>query len=254
MPVYNVGNVMNEIDLSDKDLKGYLAARDFTRAIGEEIVNNIKVGMTEKEIEDAASRIFDKNGVKKHWHMPIIGVGEGSTKLRSAFALASSYFTGYTRILKENDIVLVDIAPIYNGYPADYTINHVMGSNPDLEALDSYAHEVSIKIAEHVKEGMVVADVFQWARKLIGLNPDYTLAYPPFISMGHRLCRIPALCQKFPEAGLNYLLFGTNGSFIASGNNTMMNGLWIIEPYLIYKERAAKFEALVYIGKKTKIL
>ena len=101
---------------------------------------------------------------------------------------------------------------------------------------------------------MVVADVFHWAGELIGKNPDYTLAYPPFISMGHRLCRIPLPWKKFPEAGLNYLLFKTRGPFITSSNNTLMNGLWTIEPYLIYKERAAKFEQLVYIGKENVIL
>jgi Xaa-Pro aminopeptidase len=245
---------MNEIGISDEDLKGYIAARSFTRAIGEEIVNNIKVGMTEKEVGEVASVVFNKNGVKQHWHMPIIGVGEGSTKLRSAYALVSSYFTGHKRILQEHDSILIDIAPIYNDYPADYTINHVIGSNTDLEALAAYAHDVSIKIAEYIKEGMIVADVFHWAQELIDKHPDYTLAYPPFVSMGHRLCRIPPLWQIFPEAGLNYLLFGTNGPFITSSNNTLMNGLWVIEPYLIYKERAAKFEQLVLIGKETVIL
>ena len=245
---------MNKIELSDKELEGYLAARSFTRAIGDEIVSKIKVGMTEKEVEEVASEVFNKNDIKQHWHMPIIGVGEGSTKLKSAYALISSYFTKHTRILRENDIVLIDIAPVYNGYPADYTINHVMGNNPDLEALASYARDVSIKIAGHLKEEMIVADVFHWAQELIGKNPDYTLAYPPFISMGHRLCRIPPLWQKFPEAGLNYLLFKTRGPFITSSNNTLMNGLWTIEPYLIHKERAAKFEELVYIGKETVIL
>lgn len=33
-----------------------------------------------------------------------------------------------------------------------------------------------------------------------------------------------------------------------------MNGLWVIEPYFIYKGRAAKFEQLVLIGKETRIL
>jgi Xaa-Pro aminopeptidase len=245
---------MNETELSDEDLNGYLAARSFAKAIGDEIAGNIKVGMTENEVEEAASLVFNKNGVKQHWHMPIIGVGEGSTKLKSAYSLASSYFTRHTRILRENDIVLIDIAPVYNGYPADYTINRVVGGNPDLEALAAYAHDVSIKIAEHVKEGTVVADVFSKAQELIAKKPDYTLAYPPFISMGHRLCRIPPIWQKFPEPGLNYLLFKTNGPFITSGNNTLMKGLWVIEPYLIHKERAAKFETLVFIGKETVIL
>lgn len=245
---------MNENELSDKDLKGYIAARGFTREIGDEIVKNLKVGMTEKEVEEVASGVFKKNGVKQHWHMPVIGVGEGSTKLKSAFDLASSYFTRHMRILREKDIVLIDIAPVYNGYPADYTISHVMGSNPDLEALAAYVHDVSLKIAGHVKDGTVVADVFRWAQELIGKNPEYTLAYPPFVSMGHRLCRIPPLWQELPESGLNYLLFKTRGPFITSGNNTMMNGLWTIEPYIMYKDRAAKFEQLVFIGKETVIL
>ncbi|HEY6585981.1 MAG TPA: hypothetical protein VIY97_02335, partial [Candidatus Methanoperedens sp.] len=63
---------MNKIELSDKDLKGYLAARSFTRAIGDEIVSKIKVGMTEKEAEEVASEVFNKNDIKQHWHMPII--------------------------------------------------------------------------------------------------------------------------------------------------------------------------------------
>ena len=245
---------MNETELSDNELKGCIAARSFTRAIGDEIVSNIKVGMTEKEVEEVVSGVFKKNGVKQHWHMPVIGVGEGSTKLKSAYALASSYFTRHNRIVKDNDIVLIDIAPVYNGYPADYTINHVVGSNPDLEALIAYVRDVSLKIAAHVKEGMVVADVFSWGQELIGKNPEYTLAYPPFVSMGHRLCRIPTLWQRLPEAGLNYLLFKTRGPFITSSNNTMMNGLWIIEPYIMYKDRAAKFEQPVFIGKETVIL
>ncbi len=245
---------MKEIKLSDKDMEGYIAARSFTRDICNEIVSNIKVGMTEKEVEEVASGVFNKNGVKQHWHMPVIGVGEGSTKLKTAFVLVSSYFTRHTRILKDNDSILIDIAPVYNGYPADYTLNHIMGNNPELETLAVYARDVSRKIAGHVKDGMVVADVFRWGQELIGKNPEYTLAYPPFVSMGHRLCRIPPLWQKFPEAGLNYLLFKTRGPFITSSNNTPMNGLWTIEPYIMHKDRAAKFEVLVFIAKETVIL
>lgn len=239
---------------TDKELEGYLAARNFAKGICNETVSNIKAGMTEKEVEEVVSEVFHTNDVKQHWHMPIIGVGEGSTKLRSAFALASSYLTKGMRILQENDLVLIDIAPVYNGYPADYTTSHVMGSNPELEALAAFAHDVSHRIAGHVSEGMVVADVFFWAKELIQKNPEYTLVFPPLVSMGHRLCRMPPLWQRFPEAGLNYLLFKASGPFLTSSNNTTMSGLWVIEPYLLYKERASKFETLVYIGKETRIL
>ncbi len=245
---------MNQTELSDKDLEGYLAARNFARLLGKEIARNIKAGMNEKEVEDIASEIFKSHGVRQHWHMPIIGVGEGSTKLRSMYALMEGYMTRYGRILKENDIVLIDIAPVYNEYPSDYTTNHVIGHNSDLEALAAYAKDVSCQIAGYVRKGMVVADVFDYAKRLIQANSKYTLAYPPFISMGHRLCRIPPAWQNLPEPGLTYLLLRARGPFITSGNSTPMSGLWVIEPYLMQQERAAKFEALVFVGEEPVIL
>ena len=245
---------MNQIELTDEALGGYLAARDFAKGICNEIINKIKAGMTEKEIEDAAYEVFRSNGVKQHWHMPIIGVGEGSAKLKSIYALTSSYLARYSRILHENDIVLIDIAPVYNDYPADYTISHMAGNNPELEAFVSYAYEVSCQIAEYIRPGMTVADVFSYAKGLIQAKPDYTIEYPPFISMGHRLCRLPAVWQKLPEPGLSYLILRANAPFVSSGNHTPMKGLWVIEPYLMYKGRAAKFESLIFVGKEAAIV
>lgn len=208
---------------------------------------------TEKEIEDAAYDVFRTNGVKHHWHMPIIGAGEGSAKLKDLYSLASSYLTKYSRTLYENDIVLIDIAPVYNEYPSDYTICHVFGSNPDLEALASYAQDVSCRIAKSVKPGMLVSDVFHHAKELIA-SSGYTLTYPPLISMGHRICRVPPSWQRLPEPGLSYLLLRARAPFITSGNSTPMSGLWVVEPYLMYKERAAKFETLTFVGKETVVL
>lgn len=239
--------------MNPEDLEGFREARCFAKALGKEIANNIKAGMTEKEIEEIAAGIFRSHDVKQHWHMPIIGVGEGSAKLKSAYALASSYLTRHTRILEENDLVLIDIAPIYNGYPSDYTTNHMLGSNPDLEALISYARDISHRIASYVSTEMAVADVFRYTQEVVKAT-RCTLAYPPFISLGHRLCRVPSLWQKLPEQGLTYLLLGTKGSFITSSNHNLMSGLWTVEPYLIYKERAAKFETLVYVGRENVIL
>ncbi len=239
---------------SDNNIEGYIAARKFAKGLCNEIVKNIKTGMTEWEVEDATSGVFKNNNVKQHWHMPIIGVGEGSAKLRSAYGLASSYFSKGMRVLQENDLVLIDIAPVYNDYPADYTATHVVGSNHELLALAAYAHDISQKIAEYVREGMVAADVFSWAQEQIKKKTEYMLALPPLVSMGHRLCRIPPLWQKFPESGLNYLLFKTSGPFLTSSNHTKMSGLWVIEPYIVFKERASKFETLVHIGKETEIL
>lgn len=238
----------------DNDLQGYVEARRFAKALCKEIAGSIKAGMTEKDVEEAASGVFDAHEVKQHWHMPIIGVGEGSAKLRSTYALTSSFFTRYSRAVQENDIVLMDIAPVYKGYPSDYTAMHILGSNSELEALAAYAHDVSLKLAKYVNDKMAVADVFRYAKEYVRTTSDYTLAYPPFISMGHRICKIPPFWQNLPEPGLSYLFLKTRAPFITSNNSELMDGLWVIEPYLMHKERAAKFETLVFVGKEPLIL
>jgi len=114
-----------------------------------------------------ASEVFRAYNVRQHWHMPIIGVGEGSTKLSSVYALTSSFLTKHKRILHEGDLVLIDIAPVYMTYAGDYTTTHVFGNNPELEALVAYAQDVSRKIAEYASNEMIVADVFHYAQELI---------------------------------------------------------------------------------------
>ena len=235
-----------------KEYEGYLKARRFAKVMSEEIINKIEIGMSEKDIEDVASLVFRDHGVKQHWHSPIIGVGEGSEKMSSLYALTSGFLTKHKRILQENDLVLIDIAPIYMTYPGDFTTTHVFGSNPELEGLVTYARDISRKIAEHANNMMKVADIFRYAQELIRTTSNYRLLYPPLISLGHRLFRIHPL-ERYPEPGLSYLIL-KKFPFIDSSNLTLMNGLWIVEPYLMYKERAVKFEELVFVGRKSVIL
>ncbi len=234
------------------NLEGYVEARGFASKLCDEIFGSIKVGMTEKEVEDSAHEVFKKHEVRQHWHMPIIGVGKGSTKLRSVYALASSYLTRGRRIVKQNDLILIDIAPIYNGYPSDYTACYIFGSNPELEALINYAQEISKKIAKYISSAMTIEEVFRYGEKLVSAS-GYKLALPPVINMGHRICRLPYLWQNLPEPGLSYLIL-KKGSFITSTSKELVQGLWMIEPYLIYKERASKFETLVLVGEETEII
>ncbi|WP_256999925.1 aminopeptidase P family protein [Candidatus Methanoperedens nitratireducens] len=221
--------------------------------MSKEIVSKIEVGMSEKDIEDTASEVFLAYNVRQHWHRPIIGVGEGSTKLSSVHALASSFLTEHKRILQEDDLVLIDIAPVYmTTYAGDYTTTHVFGNNPELEALVAYARDISRKIAEYASNEMIVTDVFRYAQELIRTISNYTRLYPPLISLRHRLSRIHPL-ENLPEPGLSYLIL-KKFPFIDSSNLTPMDELWVVEPYLMHKERAAKFEELVFVSRKSVIL
>ena len=240
--------------MNSEELKGYLDARRFAKELGDEIAGRIEVGMTERDVEKLAGEVFRAHEVKQHWHMPVIGVGSGTAKLRSNFALGMGFITGYFRKVKEDDLVLIDIAPVYNDYPADYTTMHITGKNPELEQFISFARDVAYEIAGNITFDKLARDVFNEGSELIRSRQKYKLAFPPFISMGHRLLKIPQKWQKLPEAGLMYLLLGMRGSFIKQNNNKLMDGLWIIEPYLLNNNFGAKFEVLINVDEKTEIL
>lgn len=240
--------------MNSENIEGYVAARRFAKELGEEIAGRIKVGMTERDVEKLAGEVFRAHDVNQHWHMPVIGVGKGTSKLRNSFALGTGLITRYFRKVKENDIVLIDIAPVHNGYPGDYTTMHVLGKNPEFEKFVSYAQDVAIEIAKKITYDMIIRDAFKMSERLIKSRKKYTLAFPPFIFLGHRLIRIPPNWQKLPEPGLMYLLLGKGGSFLKPGSNNLMDGLWIIEPYLLHDKYGAKFEVLLLIDEKTVIL
>ena len=240
--------------MNSEDIEGYVAARRFSKELGEEIVGRIEVGMTERDVEKLAGEVLRAHNVNQHWHMPIIGVGKGTSKLRNSFALGTGLITRYFRKVKENDIVLIDIAPIHNGYPGDYTTMHVIGKNPEFEEFVSYAREVAYEIAKKITYDMIIRDAFNMAEGFIKSKKRYKLAFPPLIFLGHRLVRIPPNWQKLPESGLMYLLLGKGGSFLKPGNSNLIDGLWVIEPYLLHDKYGAKFEVLLLVEVKTVIL
>ena len=240
--------------MNSEELKGYLDARGFAKQLGEEVAGKIQVGMSERDIEKLAGEVFRAHEVKQHWHMPVIGVGDGTSKLRNGLTLGAGFINRYFRKVEENDLVMIDIAPVHNGYPGDYTTMHIVGENPELEEFISYAREVAYEIAGNIKYNMPVKDVFKKGKEIIKTGQKYKLAFPPFISMGHRLCRIPSFWMRLPEPGLNYLLLGRRSSFVKSGNKSIMKGLWVIEPYLLHNNRGAKFEVLLCVDEKPELI
>ena len=240
--------------MNSEELKGYLDARRFAKQLGEEVAGKIQVGMSERDVEELAGEVFRAHEVNQHWHMPVIGVGDGTSKLRNGLTLGAGFINRYFRKVEENDLVMIDIAPVHNGYPGDYTTMHIVGENPELEEFISYAREVAYEIAGNITFDKLARDVFNEGSELIQSRQKYTLAFPPFISMGHRLVKIPPTWEKLPEAGLMYLFFGKRGSFLKPNNNKLMDGLWVIEPYLLNNNLGAKFEVLIKVDEKTEIL
>jgi Xaa-Pro aminopeptidase len=232
---------------SPEDLKGYHLAQRKAKQLADEIAAQIHPGMSERDAQKAARRVFAEHRVTHHWHAPIIALAEGTTRFTSASRLVRAQLTKGSTRAATGDLIYIDIAPIHAGYPSDYTLTRVLGTNATLEALAAYAAQLAQQIVRYLSPEKSAAEVWRWVNAEVQRSSPYVLAHSPVSPLGHRIGKLPSRWMGLPEAGLWDLLFSTPGPFMTSDNQAPMQGLWVVEPYLLHAGRAAKFELFICV-------
>lgn len=230
-----------------EDLPRLRTAQRAARRLAEEIVGRLDVGMTEHDAYRVARDVFRREGVDRCWHLPYIGVSSGSLQLRSLAALARARASTRRRHIRADDVVLVDIGPIIDGYPSDYTLTAVIGSHPAYGDLIAQSRRLTHAAAALVRPHVLAADLWRQVVAMVPSARGYELGFPPLIQLGHRIIPMASLLSRIPEGRLARLLLRRDGAFVARANRQVMDGLWAIEPYVIGHHRAAKHEVLVLV-------
>ncbi len=202
--------------------------------------------MSEADVYDLASKVFRDAGVKSHWHHPVIGFGPGTLKIKNLRSIALARLLRHKRRIAKGDLLMVDIAPMINGYPSDYTETHVFGENTNFNDMINYTRDLANQIVDRIPQVKHANELWHWAKHNTHTQTQYVLAHPPVIWLGHRIQKFP---NGWPEsAALRFLFLWTHfkGNFISASNEHPMRGLWAIEPYILGSGRAAKWEELVY--------
>ena len=108
------------------------AAQLFDEVEGRRLV---RAGVGERtvsdEIRDLAASMF---GVKRHWHKRIVRAGENT--------LETARDSPPDRVIADDDIVFIDLGPIFEEWEADFGRTFVLGSDPRKLALRDALPEV----------------------------------------------------------------------------------------------------------------
>lgn len=234
---------------TDRDLAGFAAAERFARDLATDIANAAEPGMSEHDLAHLAKRRFRDAGIKRHWHVPVIGLGQGSAKLRNIRSLLAGDALARRRRLQADDVVYVDIAPIYDGYPSDFTVTRVAGRHPEREQLIAAAHELARRVVDRIGEHRDARGVWAWAVATASADARFELVEPPLVGLAHRIGVVPPSWPYVPEVTtLAYLATRERGAFLGPRNRRPMDGFWTIEPYLVSPDgRAAKHEELIFV-------
>lgn len=196
----------------DFDMRGVLEARRLSIEAVERIGRLMRPGMTTQRGLDAAERCLREMGAIRTWHPTYIRFG------------ADAQFPwnrplDRARVLRESDLVLVDIGPVWGAYEGDYGDTFVIGDDPAHHACAEAARAIHAEVSAEWARGLTGVELYDFATASAQAR-GYELV--PEVA-GHRIA-------DFPHA-----LYGKQN--LAKARFAPAEGLWVLEIQIRQPER-----------------
>ncbi|KAJ5908502.1 hypothetical protein N7495_001184 [Penicillium taxi] len=206
-------------------------AQDKAVALFEEIERDlIRPGITEKTLNEEIYQLgFDRYGIKTHWHKRVIRSGPNTLMPFSE--------NPPDRVIEENDILVVDLGPVFEKWEADFGRTYVLGTDEHKlklrDALEPIWKSVKAKYRENPDmSGEQLYDIACEAATQDGWDFGADIA-------GHLVGHFPH--ERIPQDRISL--------YVAKGNKSTMNTAgrdgfkrhWILEIHL--RDRVHKYGA-----------
>jgi Xaa-Pro aminopeptidase len=172
-----------------------LMVRDKTRTIIHEIAARCKPGMVEEDAVEMAKEILAANDMLRGWHDVYVRFGSNTTKTFGADSDPGV-------VLKENDIMFVDIGPVFEKWEGDGGDTFVFGEDADMarcaEDARKLFHIVRSKWISDGSTGKVLYEFAVAKAQAMGWELNMDLS-------GHRLSDFPhAAVYEGPMADVDF--------------------------------------------------
>jgi Xaa-Pro dipeptidase len=200
---------------------GLVAAQRSTLDVLAQLEADVRPGVSERELAARAEAIARGAGATGVWTPIAVGAGAGALVCHPEFPPTD-------RRVVEDDLVLLDVTPLFGPWPGDATRTVLVGDDPARREVLDEATRIEGAILDAIRPGMPANELFAFARELLD-DAGFELL-DLLGNIGHDL--------------------GENGrvtGFVDPPNATPMNGCWAIEPHVGLDGIAAKVEDLVWI-------
>jgi hypothetical protein len=161
-------------------LDGMLAAREKSIRALAAIASQLKVGMTTGEALEMAARQLQAMGASHTWHPTYIRFGADTVR-------PPREGIDRQRRLRANDIAVVDLGPVWDGYEGDYGDTFVFGDGPLHQACTTALHEVFDETRQAWLRGLTGRELYDFAEHSAA-SKGWRLARN---LAGHRLADFP---------------------------------------------------------------
>ncbi|MEU3522886.1 M24 family metallopeptidase [Streptomyces sp. NPDC038707] len=242
------------------DLRGFKRVQRLAYECAEAVAARLAPGVTEREAARMQREWLRERGVRDWFHLPFAWFGD-----RTAFAdfRVPLQFFPTDRALEPGMPFILDLAPVYEGYPADVGYSGSLGVNPVQDRLmaDLEAHRELILL--EVRERRPLREIYQDVDRLM-VRQGYAnrhRAYP-FGVIAHKVDRVrprrwsPHLFGFGTQSLRGLVSDALHGhregwsplwSPYRFSDHPPRPGLWAVEPHLGFRGTGAKFEEILVV-------
>ena len=243
---------------NDDELQNFRLYQRLSFEILEDTALGLKIGDTEESVTRKLRKAFHKAGAHNYFHVPVALFGE-----RSAYPGDFGPFEALAtdRALKEEDTVILDAAPIFDGYTVDTSHAFNFGGSDTFDRIDRELPVVRDLIEQWVNDGKMFQQI-AWEVDDHIRERGFENCHKKHIGavLGHIVTKSET--QRLASWSYNGLAVKQVSWFLARSrfggptpnwNHTKAckgvapHGLWAVEPHLAKDGVGAKFEEILIV-------
>jgi Metallopeptidase family M24 len=243
---------------SEEDKAGFLKAQRLAYETALAVEKQLKPGMTEKEAAKLLAAYLAERGVNTFLHRPFAWFGE-----HSKFQGYDFYtdFRPSNRKLEENNVYILDVSPIVDGYIGDIGYTGSLTPRYELIKIKEYLLEIRERLPREFASDKPASQIWKELDEDIKRR-GYENAHSkyPFAVLGHRVYKVPfpkMWSPLIPLSFLSWFSFQAQFAFLTHGimpelltphHQGKKIGAWAIEPHLGSPGNfGAKFEEILIV-------
>lgn len=237
-------------------IEGFKRAQRLAYDAVEYVASQLYVGITEQEAANLLEAYLRAYGSERYLHRAFAWFGEHSRF--DGYASYGDYHPSNKR-LGSDDVAILDVSPIVDGYIGDVGYTVSLQENPQLAQAKAFLRELRAEIPTLFASDQTPADI--WAminQKITQAGYDTVHDKYPHCVLGHRVFRVKPQQGKplrLGWGGFGWFSLETNLAFLKMGPSAALGpehignklGLWAIEPHIGWQGGGAKFEEILVV-------
>ena len=190
------------------------------REVFAEVKAHLRTGMTEADLAEETDRLLRKQGASNLWAPTLVSFGKNTVLCYPDF------LPGDNR-LRENDIIVMDVGPDFDGYLSDYCETWTWGDGAAFQEAIDDARALQRLAIESFRADRTASDLYWICQRWI--DDEGYLLRDLLGNVGHSIGTV------FAEHG-----------FLDRDNQSRLVGAWTIEPHIGMGPRFARTEREKY--------